>query len=119
MQQNNTNPYSRSTGTRIMPDITPGEVVTALNHMKTHKAANVDDVVTKLLMHAQGLPPRDNHILAPRLAHLVNRVMRGSYPDAWGECAVVPVYKGTGSPNDVHSHRGIAVGTSISKVFLL
>jgi hypothetical protein len=98
-------------------DITPGEVVTALHHMKIHKAAGVDGVVTELLTHAQGLPPRDNHILAPRLAHLFNRVMRGNYPDAWGECAVVPVYKGKGSPNDMDSYRGIAVGTSISKLF--
>ncbi len=43
--------------------------------------------------------------------------MRGKYPDEWGQCAVVPVYKGKGSPTDMDSYRGIAVGTSTSKLF--
>lgn len=98
-------------------DITPNEVVAALKHMHAHKAAGVDGVAIELLMYAQGSAPRATHVLAPRLANLFNRVMRGAYPAAWGECAVVPVYKGKGSPHDMDSYRGIAVGNAISKLF--
>jgi hypothetical protein len=98
-------------------DITPSEVVEALRHMHAHKAAGVDGLPIELLIHAHGTEQRATHILAPRLANLFTQVMRGSYPEEWGTCAVVPVYKGKGSLNDMDSYRGIAVGTSTSKLF--
>ena len=61
------------------------------------------------------LPPPVLALLAPWLSSLPGRGL----PPAWCRAALVPVWKGKGSPTDASKHRGISVLHPIAKLFSL
>ena len=61
------------------------------------------------------LPLAVLHLLAPWLSSLLGR----GIPVTWQQAALVPVWKGKGSPTNASTHRGISVLHPVAKLFSL
>ena len=91
--------------------ITAAETAKAINSLKTNKAAGVDGIVNE--MFKAGI----SSLLNP-LHKLFNSILTyGYYPTVWRTNTLTPLFK-KGDQYDPKNYRGIAVASSISKLFL-
>ena len=87
------------------------ETANAINSLKINKAAGVDGIVNE--MFKAGI----NSLLFP-LHKIFNSVLtHGYFPKAWQTNTLTPLFK-KGDQYDPKNYRGIAVSSSISKIFL-
>ena len=86
------------------------EVEMQLAQLKRHKAPGVDGVPAEYLLCA-------GPSLVPAITRLFNSFMRDSYPSELSVSVIVPVPKPKGDPMSHDSYRGIAVGSSLAKLF--
>lgn len=104
-------------------EITAAEVHECLRCLKRGKAAGGDGIPAEFLRYAcistvdEGGLQHFNLLCSP-LAQLFNAVLvTGCYPQAWCTVALVPVPKPKGNPDCFDDHRGIAVGSAVSKLY--
>jgi hypothetical protein len=100
--------------------VTVAEVECALNVMQSHKSPGVDGIPAEALsMAVVGQGDQQQYLLAPYLAHLFTLVLHGQFPAGWGVGALAPVPKPKGDPTIRDDYRGIAVGSSVGKLYSL
>ena len=93
------------------------EVTEALETAAKGKSAGTDGVPMDFLKFAFSLSEQGSeHVLAPHLTHLLNRVLREQYLNNTTS-ALVPVPKPKGSASKLDDHRGIAVGSALAKLY--
>ena len=106
----------RTTTTEPVPtlsdiDISPGEVLNALNNMDANKSCGSDKLPTKILKLTALL------IYEP-LTQLFNKSLAsGKYPTSWKNAKVRPIFKRKGTPSEVNNYRPISLLPCLSKVF--
>jgi hypothetical protein len=90
-----------------------------MDKMAAHKAPGLDGMPAEFLCKAICVTEGVRfHVLATTVARLFDLVFTGgSYPESWGQCALVPVPKPKGDPKDRDSYRGIAVGPALGKLY--
>ena len=92
--------------------ISPDEITLALSRLKGKASTGKDNISGNLLKHGQ------NEIL-PALKIIFNTIFTNvSYPKIWAEKYLIPILK-KGDNSDPHNYRGIAVGSSLSKLYSL
>ena len=92
-------------------DISPGEVLNALNNMDANKSCGSDKLPTKILKLTALL------IYEP-LTQLFNKSLAsGKYPTSWKNAKVRPIFKRKGTPSEVNNYRPISLLPCLSKVF--
>lgn len=114
-------PVAPGPGTAAAPlwleqPFTTEEVHRVTTTLRLHSAPGVDGLPTELFRYACE-DPSDAFIIA--LTSILNRVWREGYPNHWSTSAVVPVPKPKGCVSNMDDYRGIAVGTSVSKILSL
>jgi hypothetical protein len=98
-------------------DITELEVAKAMGAMARGKSAGVDGIPTEFLKEAWvGEGTEWSHALIGPVTRACNQVFRCGYPDRWKVGVVCPVPKKQGAV-EKDDHRGIVVGTALSKLY--
>lgn len=85
------------------------------------KSAGLDGIPGEFLRYAYLTGPDGSkyHLLSASLKVIFDRVLKDGYPEHWAASALVPVPKPKGNVQEKDDHRGIAVGSAISKVFAI
>lgn len=97
--------------------ITADEVIAACAKMQADKAAGVDGIPAEFLVNDFVLDD-DTRFLIPHITRLFNLILeKGVLPYGWNTCVIAPVHKAGTDPKDKDNYRGIAIGTSLSKLF--
>ena len=92
--------------------IKEGDIVKAINFLKTGKSAGVDGILNEMFKAG-------TDSLMPSLIKLFNAILcKGHFPSSWRDNTLTPLYKNKGDANDPKNYRGIAVASSFSKLFL-
>ena len=92
--------------------ITPAEVIEAALHLKKRKAPGVDGIHSEMLKGGIS-------VLAPSLASFFNLVVKnGTFPSAWRLSTLTVIHK-KGDKSLPKNYRGIAVSSSLCKLFCL
>ena len=90
-------------------EISPLQVLKALNKIKSTKATGLDDIPPSMIKDAS------RYIAAP-LAYIINlSLSSGTYPNHWKIAKIVPVYK-SGSVSELGNYRPISILPAISKI---
>jgi len=93
-----------------MCPIITSEVRAALKMMKRHKAPGLTGFIAEMI-------PATGDIGTQWLLDLFNGIVKeGCIPEDWKSSAVLPIYKGKGSPRECGSYRGIKVLEHAMKV---
>lgn len=91
-------------------DISPDEVVEALNQLKSDKASGPDGIPPRCLKY---LP--DSWIVT--LTCLFNIVFRSYYPKEWSYAKMFVIYKNKGNRLDPGNYRGISIQSCCAKLY--
>jgi hypothetical protein len=92
--------------------ITEMEVTKAISSLKVRKAAGMDGIISEMLKSLVG-----HDTFVRLLCKLCNHVLSsGIYPETWRYNILVPVLK-KGDPNIPDNYRGLALGSTLSKLF--
>ena len=92
--------------------IKEGDIVKAINFLKTGKSAGVDGILNEMFKAGADS-------LMPSLIKLFNAILcKGHFPSSWRDNTLTPLYKNKGDADDPKNYRGIAVASSFSKLFL-
>ena len=92
-------------------EITPFEVLKALNRLDVNKSSGPDQLPTKIIKLTALL------IYEP-LTQLFNKSLTsGIYPSAWKHAKVRPIFKRKGSPSQINNYRPISLLPCFSKIF--
>ena len=68
-------------------DISSGEVLQAIKHLKLNKAAGPDGLIPEVFKHS-------SDVIVPFLVDLFNEIFSsGQYPEAWTEATIQPLHK--------------------------
>ena len=89
--------------------IQPGEVLDAIDNLKSNKAAGIDGVppgVLKLMT--------DEWLLL--LTYVFNEVFCGGYPEQWSIAKVFTIFK-KGQKHDPGNYRGISIVVALAKLY--
>jgi hypothetical protein len=115
----------RVDGTNL--SVSEREVRAVLDRLRNNKAAGTDRLPAECLKYAKRPPPdapdRDAPLppdpLAQALAAFFTSLLRtGTYPESWRTALLTPLHKGKGlDPTDPANYRGIAVISSVAKVY--
>jgi hypothetical protein len=92
--------------------ITEMEITKAISSLKVHKAAGMDGIISEMLKSLVG------HDTFVRLLYkLCNHILSSSkFLETWRYNILVPVLK-KGDPNIHDNYRGLALGSTLSKLF--
>ena len=91
-------------------EISQDMVSSAINQMKSGKAAGPSGIVPEMLKACS-----DN--IVPRLTHLVNLVIRdGKVPDEWNNSYIISLYKGKGDSLECGNYRGLKLLEVLQKI---
>ena len=90
--------------------ITDSEITRAILLLKNNKSPGTDGIINEFLKAGK-------EILLPCITKLFNSIFNsGIYPSSWRVNTLTPIYK-KGDRNDPINYRGIAVSSSLSKLF--
>jgi len=88
----------------------------ALESAANGKAAGIDGIPVEFFKFAAPAKHELTHGIAEHLTHLLNRVLNDHYLNNTAS-ALIPVRKPKGSASKLDDHRGIAVGSALSKLY--
>lgn len=98
-------------------DITEQDVAKAMGALARGKSAGLDGIPAEFLKEAwAGEGAEWEHALLGPTTRALNEVFRCGYPDSWRVGVVCPVPKKVGA-TEKDDHRGIVVGTALSKLY--
>jgi hypothetical protein len=103
-------------------EFTEDEITVVMEQdIKRGKSPGVDGLPAEYFRYAYvNMPDRTRlYMLSKPLTCIFNRVLKEGYPSHWATSALVPVPKPKGNIQDRDDHRGIAVGSAISKLFAI
>ena len=90
--------------------ITDDEIKTSISKLKRGKSPGKDGIGAEFYINTK-------HVITPILNVLFNKILSsGSFPDAWSESIIVPLYK-SGSRSDPSNYRGISLVDVMYKLF--
>jgi hypothetical protein len=102
---------------------TLNEIMNALDDALAGKSAGVDGIPMEFFKFAvqvsdEGTPNESHiHILAGHITYLFNKILTDGYPSSWSTNVLTPVPKPKGCLEIKDDHRGIAVSTSLAKLY--
>ena len=91
-------------------EFTIKEIEKIIKDLQKSKSPGLDGITNDILQNA-------SMIVIPLLCELFNKMLQsGYYPESWGEAIIVPLHK-KGNVNEPSNYRGIALLSSVSKIF--
>ena len=102
--------------------ITENEVYEELCRLQRHKSPGLDGFPAEFFIpidssRSDTPHPPPQTIFAPILTSIFNIILEGIYPATFSTATVTPVPKPKGNPLLYTDYRGIAVGSTLSKIF--
>ena len=92
--------------------ITDIEIIKALNKINTKASSGIDQIPGELLKAGR-------KSLLPAYSLILNKIFsNASYPSIWAQHVLKPIYKSS-DIYDPNNYRGIAIGSTFSKLFSL
>lgn len=90
--------------------ISEEEVLLAIRKLKCKKAAGPDGIIAEVLKNA-------SRIIVPFFVTFLNKLFdNGSFPEAWSESIILPIFK-KGDTNNPSNYRGISLCNISSKIY--
>jgi hypothetical protein len=103
-------PLQRRADCVSLLQFTEAEICRELERLDVNKGCGPDCIPPSVLKHCSTL------LAAPLCSLFNSSLCRGVFPDALKASYIIPIFK-SGSPTDVANYRGIAIQSTMSKVF--